>query len=391
MKRILIIAAVATVSFAGCIKNEVNVVENTSQITFNPAAAKVSTKIIHDGTAYPTDEMANFATYAYHVNGSTTTPFINQPGYSYGAEVSFNATESYWSTATPYYWPATGSLTILSYSPYKYQAVGGNIIGSDADTDCDIIADANGIQFLNYNCAAHQATDLMVADAVTGLTGNTQQIGTWKIGVPTVFHHKLSQIVAVNFETVDNSGNVFDFAYGHDDTPGNEYKAGDIEFVVKEVVFKNLYGAGDYTYSIDPATDEWTNQDSARDAQWITGGTTPFSDGKFNTDRQASTTYKYLLIIPQTFHDDAAILITYDKINYLADGSLNGTLDGKPDTKKETITKSTPLSTIHANEGGKLLMNKKVTYTVKISTDNRIYWAPSIIGWEDCMDHTFQL
>ena len=34
-----------------------------------------------------------------------------------------------------------------------------------------------------------------------------------------------------------------------------------------------------------------------------------------------------------------------------------------------------------------IAMNKKITYTIKIDLDNngqtRIYWAPSVVDWED--------
>ena len=350
MKRFFL-AALAIAAIASCTKNEVNEVTDNNQITFQTVVGP-QTKALVTGTAY--SESFTFGTVAYKVKGSSKQLYIPI------SEVSYNSGEAFWSTATPYYWPKDGStLTFYSYSPFKDQN----------DVKINVTPAADGITITDYRVDTCQETDLMVADAATGQTQNTETIGSWVKGVPTEFKHKLAQVVAINFQTVaGDPATVKDYANGHDGTAEKEYKAGDKVYTVTDVTFLTIPEQGTYT---NATTEGWVTTGSATsEIEWIKGNTTSFTGGKYETTR---TTNGYLLVIPQTFTADSQQL----KINYKVEtytgvtGSLWAT---------ETIEETVDLKDLHTSWD----MNKKYTYTISIGL-NQIYWAPSVAVWDTTM------
>ncbi len=364
MKKMFLFAAVALLSMAGCTKNEVNVVEDNAQITFLPVAHKAHTKALVDKTAYP--ESLPFGTYAYHDNGAgTLTKYIPNASVSIGDQVSYDAAGHFWSPATAYYWPATGTLNLFSYSPFKYQEEGG--------TNLDIVScDGKVLKFTGYECRQHQSTDLLVATPVLGASANTHKIpGEWLKGVPTRFKHILCQLVEFQFQTVDEENNPKDYAHGHDNTPGKEYVDGDKVYIITEIKLTNVYGKGDYTFDTKgtlTTTDDvenWTNlQDKVNEVTWMTSGTKEFKGGKLTVGKSGD--YSYALVIPQSCAD-IQVNISYQIKHYV---------DGDSFTEP-VITKTTNLSTIHPD----FVAGKKITYKVNIGGDNRIYWAPEVTDW----------
>ena len=183
MKKVLFFALAAGVALAACTKNQVKPVDVDQEITFETAVYKASSKVLISTNTYP--DGATFGTVAYRESSGN-------PKYFGPAEVSYKNDKNYWSTATAYYWPVNDALTFMSYSPYKYQETGYT------DTPVNVTELYNTIKFADYNVQDHQDTDLMVAEIKKGQKANsTQAGGTWQKGVPTVFHHKLSQIVAI--------------------------------------------------------------------------------------------------------------------------------------------------------------------------------------------------
>ena len=80
-------------------------------------------------------------------------------------------------------------------------------------------------------------------------------------------------------------------------------------------------------------------------------------------------------MLPQTFDDDAVIILNYTIKTY------NGT-----DWVNDEVTKTIKLKDIHAAPGAAtgseaFEMNKKITYNFTIGL-NQIYWAPSVVDWE---------
>ena len=204
----------------------------------------------------------------------------------------------------------------------------------------------------------------MVADKKAGQTANTTNNGgSWAKGVPTVFHHMLAQIVAINFQTVVNAlANpvvVKDYANHRDGTSGNEYQAGDKQFVVTGVYFEKFYEQGTLTAgasqswnSTGDATPSYTWYSNATGAKFINGECTPRDT--------------YYLVLPQTHADDAMLHVTYEIHTYTS-ANVHAT---------EKMDVSVPLKNLNA----KWEMNKKYTYTLNIDLD-RIYWDPKVTDW----------
>lgn len=397
MKKYLLIAATACVALAACTKNEVKPVGVDQQITFETAVNKASTKAMIDGTTYDTGN--TFGTVAYKESG-------NKEKYFGPEEVAYNTTGYYWSTATAYYWPVNDALTFMSFSPYKYQEAAYSHI------PVAVTESYNTIKFTDYNVEDHQDTDLMVAEIKKGQKANsTQAGGTWQKGVPTVFHHKLSQIVAINFKTVstEDGTTVYDYANGHTGTETLKYQAGDQQFFLNEVSLCKTCFAGSYEYTYDDITsrvtnDAWTKGSTIVDkTMWFTEHSTlpnvvgKFIDGAIVPDRTDDAgnpvTNDYILILPQTFESYTLgnestvphIYIKYTVRTYYANDKLNTDGDGFSDEVIETVV---PLYDIH-NSDHTWAMNKKITYNFNL-TKQRIYWDPKVVDWED-ESHTVQI
>ena len=389
IKKFTLIALAACVALAACTKNEVKPVSTDQEITFETAVYKASSKALISTATYPTT--ASFGTVAYRESSGT-------PKYFGPEEVSYNSTKHYWSTATAYYWPVNDALTFMSYSPFKYQET------AHSSTAITVTDSYNQLGISDYDVAAHQETDLMVADIQKGQKANTtQQGGTWQKGVPTIFHHKLSQIVAINFQTVDTQdpSTKKDYANGHDGSSAKPYVAGDQQFFINEVSLKNTCFKGSYSYVYDdptsPATttETWTKAATTESSTlWFTEPSAyPNAAGKFiggeikpqrTDDTGAAATNDYILILPQTFEayankvDAPHIYIKYTVRTYYA-------ADGYSD---EVIEEFVPIYDIHSTDHT-WAMNKKITYTFNL-TKQRIYWDPQVVNW-DSESHTVEI
>lgn len=395
MKKYLLIAATPCVALAACTKNEVKPVGVDQQITFETAVNKASTKAMISDVHYPTT--ATFGTVAYKESGSNERYFEPE-------EVSYNSTQYYWSTAVAYYWPVNDALTFMSYSPYKYQEAAYTHI------PVAVTESYNTLEFQNYNVEDHQDTDLMVADIQKKQKANsTQDGGTWQKGVPTIFRHKLSQIVAINFKTVstEDGTTIHDYAHGNTGAADKKYQAGDQQFFLNEVSLKKTCFQGSYEYTYDDATsavtkDAWTKGVTVVEkTMWFTEET-PNASGKFiagaaapqRTDNAGNhITNNYILILPQTFDSYTVgnestvphLYIKYTVRTYYANDKLNTDVDGFSDEVIETVV---PLYNIH-NSDRKWAMNKKITYNFNL-TKQRIYWDPQVEDW-GTEDHTVEI
>ena len=385
MKKFYLIALAACVALVACTKNEVRPVSTDQEITFETAVYKASSKALIATNKYP--ESATFGTVAYRES--------NEEKYFGPEEVSYNSTKHYWSTATAYYWPVNDALTFMSYSPFKYQE------SAHSSTAITVTDSYNQLAIYDYDVAAHQDTDLMVADIQKGKKANTTQDGgAWQKGVPTVFHHKLSQIVAINFQTVDTQdpSTKKDYANGHDGSSAKPYVAGDQQFFINEVSLKNTCFKGSYSYVYDDSTSPATTTETWTKAATTESSTLWFTEpsaysnaaGKFiggeihpyrTDDTGAAATNNYILILPQTFEayankvDAPHIYIKYTVRTYYA---ANGYSD-------EVIEEFVPIYDIHPTWA----MNKKITYNFNL-TKQRIYWDPQVVNW-DSESHTVEI
>lgn len=389
MKKVLTAAilAVTTCAFIGCTKNEVrSISDNPQAVRFLPLNGKHSTKVMVNGSTYPAD--LPFGTLAYylpseknwndHIAEATLyipiSKVVNQSGATSG---------SAWEVeGKTYYWPKSGSLTFFAYSPFSY-AEGGDLAVTAITSPAN-----DGIQIVDYDVDAHQATDFMVADIAKDKTANVVKPGSsLYTSVPIVFRHKLSQIVGINFQTVitNTEGNLVKHDYSYGRSTKGPLQAGDVVFKLKKVEVRNLFTTGTYGYTntnADPVTEHWAHQANPQNYPWFNktpeafDGNTTFNL-KYNT--QYTSNNDYLLVLPQPCNStltttpaatDPLIHIEYQVLTY-SDATNFST---------ENVTEDIYLYNIHS---GAIDMNKKITYNFKINlADRKIYWAPSVADWE---------
>ena len=181
MKKYIIIAASALVALAACSK--VETADLQKEINFE-VANSIKTKAF-TGSVY---NNGAFGTYAWFNN--TDEFMVNeQVGLSGGV----------WKTVdNTYYWPKTGSVSFISYSPF---AGTSNTAGTTPVVEKDKIT---------YTDVTAGTTDLMYADKAT-CSNNVNEVedGTNSYtGVPTIFRHALAKLsfkVQANFTEYDDA------------------------------------------------------------------------------------------------------------------------------------------------------------------------------------------
>lgn len=382
MKKFFYFAVVASVAFASCTKNEVRTVEDTQdrQITFQAVVNKASTKAtgtFANTVSYPTTE--TFGTFAYFNNGSETFPndvdvYINNAEVKHldGKVANESTPVAGWTTTPAYYWPKQGSLTFFSYSPYTISS----------SVSCNT---TYGIIITDWDVDNNQTVDVMVADRQTNLTENDDNAG-W-VGVPTIFRHKLAQVVDFKLKTTSD--------YSGSATPA----AGSKLFYINEISINAVQYKGTFTSGQEPSSSSigsWANNANTKKYIWyasdanteankfgVTEASAPKSDDV--TTNSYVKTNDYLLVIPQAFGTNAnasdvnvepSTGAAYIKFVYTIRTYFG---DGATDYTDEKVTVYKDLKSLNTS-GWEI--NKRYTYKIEVSL-NQIYWAPSVENWTD--------
>ena len=183
MKKSLFLAAIATIALASCTQNED--FSQPEKISFNPVNYKAqSTKAPITG-AYYTSNDPSFGIFAFHTDKGWNETGTTIKEYIQKSEVTWQTDE--WNTTTDAYWPLSGSLTFIGYTPFdgidaKYT------IGSKTLTISDFSA-ANQDDLMYTLPSDAQDLKANTENYNNGNTANTYA------GVPIKFRHALSQIV----------------------------------------------------------------------------------------------------------------------------------------------------------------------------------------------------
>lgn len=378
MKKSILLTALAFVAL-GCSKTEVKPVEDApAQISWNAVVGKASTKAMIDDTKYPVDEA--FGTFAFFNENGQTFDANNTAAKTYilNAKV-FNENKATsgaaWTTNPIYYWPKQGSLTFFSYSPYDKLA---NF------TTCSA---TEGVTITDWDVDGNQDVDVMVADIKKDQTANDTNDGY--TGVPTIFRHKLTQIVGFKIKT--NT----DYSNRHVEA---DAKNGDAFFTLNSISINGIQYKGTYnsTNKVDGTNlGAWTPDTYVKSYTWYESTTSPMSFGStesaVETDINKTEDSKgYLLVLPQTFAENngAYIEIQYTRRQYFADQSSSESVKyvDEPVTAKAYLYDIH--STGHYTDGHgtehAFAMNKKITYVITVDySQNVIYWAPSVEPWDD--------
>lgn len=366
MKKYVLIAATACVTLAACTKNEVRPVNVDQEITFQAVVNKASTKAgtFDNGVTYPTNRpFGTFAFFYTSHDGYTK----DAPKYIDNAKVEHitSTSGSAWTTDPKYYWPKQGYLTFMSYSPYDKL---NSIVKCEAATDA--LAE---IKIPNWDVDANQDVDIMIADRVDNKTANESHGGY--TGVPTVFRHKLAQIVEFSVKTKDDFRNL----------KAGAPQAGSKLFFLKKIEIQNIVTNGTFSSGVKPSNEAgaigiWTNVDplATKSYDWYENKANPLVQGgdyEFNTTAVALSTGDintngYLLVRPQTFaeNDNKKIEITYVIRSYTS----------ASDYSDETVVQSFNIHSATKSWD----INKKYSFTITVDL-NQIYWAPSVENWTD--------
>ncbi len=366
MKKYIFITAALLASVA-CAKVETVETAAEKAITFDVVNYSLQTRV----SAY--DKANSFGTYAYATPTDWDTDgdanvFFNNEKVSYGPTYAPNE----WGTASQNYWPKVAKLTFASYSPYV-SAAGQGFSAVPA------FSKAKGFEFPDYQIVETTDVDLMVADLVTDQTANqTQYVVSGNTqGVPTLFHHVLTQ-VAFQFKTVANP---------------NPNVAG-FEVVVKDVTIQNINNKGSYTQiPADANAKVWAGQ-TGTETYVFNEATSPITmDDPSKTYPELNEGEKLFsrILMPQTLVastpestpavNGQQVVVTYTiRTNYgtasepkWTEENVTSTVDLLPPT--ETGSTTTAITEWEPN--------MSIVYTLTISpfSDVPILFDPAVADW----------
>ena len=276
MRKILLFAGAVLALAVSCTKTPVE--EPGQEIAFQVARYKGVTKANED---YKDNyESVPFGAYAWYkgVNAADNTTFMTNQ------KVSYNASKTAWMPeGTTYYWPKTGALDFICYSPYTAD-------GSNAPMPA---ITEDGISYPAWDVNAHPDVDVMYADKVTGLTNNTTTY--YYNGVPTLFHHALAkvsfQIKAAYLEKTADTGDKTRW-----------------EITVSSIVLKDILTSGSLSLTLNPdgtwaKPDVWTSDGSKSDMNLDVT-----SLGALNGSAQSLDSNVYVL--PQSLNNGQQVELT---------------------------------------------------------------------------------
>ena len=320
---------------------------NVVQYTQTKAAGLYPTTVPFVSSAF---YLENGKTWA--ANRSEAKPYIQN------AIISFDGTNWY-DADHAYYWPRAGKLTFFSYSPQAIQ--------SSTQIDRN-----SGITITDWDVNAHQDVDIMIADVQTEQTAH--QTGGTYTGVPTIFRHALSKISGFTFNLHK------DYAKGYTQT--GSYANGDVAFILKSIVIKNMPQKGTYSNTMPSESNigAWNKAaDGIYSYTWYNsdgdGTTIPYSESTpLAISANGLSPYSELYLLPQLYPADGgpSLEITYTKRTYSG-----------PDTYVETqITASVSFYDLFASTGRRLVINRNLTFNIVFNIDsNLITWAPDQQPW----------
>ena len=319
---------------AGCTRTEIrSIADEPQQITFRTIETKAADDFLNTNKFY---------SYAYFLPKDETWEINNANAQDYitGALIAFNTTANAWKAdGATYYWPKQGSLTFFAWTDNTATPT-GTYAGCAKD---------KGITFTAYSAFDNKNKDLLVADIAKDMNGqNLTTHQGWKPGVPTVFHHVLSNL-AFTIKTND------------------DYSAG-ATYSLKSITLRNVSTKGNYAQGSPAATaaeNVWTGYGDVKAMPVFTSAAEqPVSNAVAGLIPSADD---FSIVLPQKFTDETPVIEIVYTINYTGTAVV------------ETVTEAKPLKDIYT-EGW--VSGKKYTLNIKLSL-NEILWDPSVEAWED--------
>lgn len=358
MKKLFFIAAIASVAFASCVKNDpAPSVTEQHEITFAAPVVATTTKAeVELLNKYPTT--GTFGVFALYY-AAKFTGYDAKAVYMTDVEATHGTYDGKgaWSTAG-YYWPKNGGkLTFAAYSPYD-------------NTNVKASHDDSGIHFDDYVVALDANVDLMFSDRAYNKTKADQGTNADNYyGVDLVFNHALS---AVKFMVNTTS----------------QLQTDGYEFVIQKIELLNINNKGDFNQGLtayvdgtneEPTTPpadvaDWTLADSELNYTAYdnaTGISVTETTAVSTISVDATNKYANLILMPQELsaNNAAQIKVTYKyRHSKMATGEY---------VKDNVVT--TNLSVAGCDTW---LRGKRYVYTLTMDLD-KIYFAPRIEDWVD--------
>lgn len=367
MNRYILISAIAVAAITACSKSQISAPER--EITFQ--TARYMGGVTKAAPADYKDEYAAvpFGAFAWYkgVSASDNADFMTNQKVSFADPV--------WRPeGTTYYWPKSGSIDFICYSPYTADGTNAPLPTITEDS----------MVYPAWDVAAHPDVDVMYADKVTGLTNNVRTY--YYDGVPTLFHHALAKI---NFQIKAAYTEV-------EDTVTHTKTKWDIE--VESVKVNNILSSGYFTLNLNgtswdkPAGSVWTPDGTTTNMDLdLTGVPNPLVDGTvYDLDSD-------VFVMPQTLtggNQEVVIKVTITTYRDINDG--NGYVQVLQENGVE----------IQGNLSGGTMdawkMNQNVTYSFNFApslgtttTDDKdgdgipdviptiVYFDPAVDEWEN--------
>lgn len=318
---------------------------------------------------YPQDRP--FISSAFYLENGKTWAANHSEAKAYIEDATISYVDGRWKDATrSYYWPYSGKLNFLSYSPAK--------IKSNTTVDCN-----TGITITDWDVNANQTVDIMVADVQTEQTAN-QNVGLYT-SVPTIFRHKLSQIVGFEFNTFE------DYAHGNDGSASKPYQNEDVVFIVNEIQIGKLIQKGTYKSSYDVGTavakiGAWEPSGTAEAVSYTwynddKGTPIPYSKTEL-TSIASQLANRYIMLLPQTFADPGkaeSSTVPHLKLVYTIRTYSSAT---SSTDRKETAYVS--LYDMFQSSSNKINLNRQIKVRITFNRQaDLITWAPDQEEWSD--------
>lgn len=358
MKKQIILAGLAVFALASCTSNE-SVLESVNQkISFNVKNYSLQTKANQNYDTLYQD--IPFGTYAWFYEDDLAYPADSALSQKFMIDetVSHSSSEDLWEPSKTYYWPKSGSIDFVSYSPKNMT----NYFTISQDS----------IAIKDYTVTTSKTekstVDLMYADKAIGQTANSDIY--YHVGVPTLFHHALAKLNFNMAVTKTDDGN----------DPATEWTV-----IVKKVELVDITNNGSVKL-----VENGSSWNKPTNEVW-SPATTPsklspvfYEDEEGDTLTTTATDFEVVkdyIVIPQTLLQSDSktgvngqqLKITYDVVTVTSAGTT---------IKEEGVSTSIDLYT---SSKPSWKMNENITYTVMINPSDMdpILFDPAVADWDD--------
>lgn len=389
MRKFLFFAVMASVALTGCVKDEVNNLEQQAnrKITFDSpvlygnqdSRANVYGEIgshTYGGQIYSYPREENFMIYAVSHEG-------NFAGWSNATLAAFNATAiSYdnsvdgWApknvTGGYYYWEDGKKMSFAASSPADLEQTNW---GQDDKRSYG----TTGLTITDFeiNSDATKHYDLLFSERICNKTStDMSHLASYYSGIPIKFQHALS---SVRFSVANDSPEIV--VLTGIELLGVKYKGTFNENLTEKSDDYTLYDRTEGTGNVAP---EWTVTDAKITSPYIAfnGSITFLENARYVSQLvsekgdAATDVCNQLLLMPQELTDDVILKVSY---------TVNGTSSSKK-------IKLKGLSSIDSNNNvtgtiSEWEMGKRYTYRLYYSSEtadkDKIYFAPSTESWQD--------